>query len=84
MEASPAAAGAVGFAEVAPALAEFLRGSDYHGFNVASFDLPLLANEFARAGVRLPDGPDVCVIDSMVIYHCNVPKRVGDNPNLKP
>ncbi len=40
------------FAAVAPELFATLHGSDLAGFGIASFDLPLLAAEFAR--VRLP------------------------------
>ena len=44
--------GAPPFAAVAPELFATLHGSDLAGFGIASFDLPLLAAEFAR--VRLP------------------------------
>jgi DNA polymerase-3 subunit epsilon len=44
--------GAPTFAAVAPELFATLHGSDLAGFGIASFDLPLLAAEFAR--VRLP------------------------------
>src|SRR3954447_13206905 len=45
-------AGAPRFRKIAPELFEFLRRCDFAGFGVASFDLPLLAAEFARAGLR--------------------------------
>ena len=40
------------FVAIAHDLRRFLEGCDLAGFGVASFDLPLLAAEFARAGVR--------------------------------
>lgn len=45
-------AGAPTFVAIAPELFATLHGSDLTGFGIASFDLPLLAAEFAR--VRLP------------------------------
>jgi DNA polymerase-3 subunit epsilon len=44
--------GAPPFSAIAPELFATLHGSDLAGFGIASFDLPLLAAEFAR--VRLP------------------------------
>lgn len=44
-------AGAPTFREVAPELFAALHGSDLAGFGIASFDLPLLAVEFARCGL---------------------------------
>lgn len=50
------------FAEVAPYLAHFLsRGSVLAGHNV-SFDLRMLAAEFARAAVGLADRPSLCTM----------------------
>ncbi|QDU21808.1 3'-5' exonuclease [Urbifossiella limnaea] len=46
-----AVAGAPPFAAVAPELFAALHGSDLAGFGIGTFDLPLLAAEFARAGV---------------------------------
>jgi DNA polymerase-3 subunit epsilon len=43
--------GAPTFAAVAPELFAALHGSDLAGFGIASFDLPLLAAEFARVGL---------------------------------
>ena len=42
------------FSAVARSFAGFLRGCDLAGFNLAGFDLPILAHEFARAGVPFP------------------------------
>ena len=39
------------FRQVAKSLREFMTGCDFCGFNSNRFDLPLLAEEFMRAGV---------------------------------
>ncbi|MDE6140249.1 MAG: 3'-5' exonuclease [Alistipes sp.] len=39
------------FAQVAKSLAQFLEGCDFGGFNSNRFDLPVLVEEFMRAGV---------------------------------
>ena len=41
------------FAQVAKSLAQFLQGCDFGGFNSNRFDLPLLVEEFMRAGVEV-------------------------------
>ena len=39
------------FKEVAKTLAKFMEGCDFAGFNSNRFDIPLLAEEFLRAGI---------------------------------
>ena len=39
------------FAQVAKSLEQFIRGCDFGGFNSNRFDLPVLVEEFLRAGV---------------------------------
>ena len=39
------------FAQVAKSLAQFLTGCDFGGFNSNRFDMPVLVEEFLRAGV---------------------------------
>ena len=41
------------FAQVARSLEQFIRGCDFGGFNSNRFDLPVLVEEFLRAGVDL-------------------------------
>ena len=41
------------FAQVAKSLAKFLTGCDFGGFNSNRFDLPILVEEFMRAGVDI-------------------------------
>lgn len=47
-----------------------LKNCDISGFNVEKFDLPLLTNEFKRAGFS-DFVSDVAIIDVMKIYHKN-------------
>lgn len=54
------------FRDYARSLFEFLSGCDLAGYNSNSFDIPFLAEEFARCGLEFPqDGTrliDVCLI----------------------
>jgi DNA polymerase-3 subunit epsilon len=55
------------FAAVAPGLVRRLTGCDLAGFGIASFDLPLVCAEFARAGV--PFGlVGRAVLDALAVY----------------
>lgn len=56
------------FADVAPQLAATFEGCDLVGFNSNRFDLPLLAEEFMKAGVNI-DLSHVQAIDVQNIYH---------------
>ena len=61
------------FRKVAPQLRDWLDGCDLAGFNVIRFDLPLLIEEFARAGMAFD--ADVCrVIDAQRIFHRKEPR----------
>ena len=44
-------AGCPPFAEIAPKLADYLSDCDLGGYNLVNFDVPMLENEFRRAGV---------------------------------
>lgn len=46
-------ADAPGFRQIAKSLYEWLRGCDFGGYNAARFDLPMLAEEFLRAGINV-------------------------------
>ncbi len=56
------------FKQIAKSLAEVLEGSDIAGFNSCRFDVPLLAEEFLRAGVDF-DFSKRKLIDVQVIFH---------------
>lgn len=56
------------FKELAPRLAEEFRGCDFAGFNSNHFDIPMLAEEFLRAGIDFDFGK--CrLIDAQAIFH---------------
>ena len=56
------------FKEIAPKLAETFRDCDLAGFNSNRFDIPMLAEEFARAAVDI-DFTQCQMIDVQNIYH---------------
>ncbi len=56
------------FAQVAKSLEEFIRGCDFGGFNSNRFDLPLLVEEFMRAGLSV-DLKRRKFIDVQNIFH---------------
>jgi DNA polymerase-3 subunit epsilon len=55
------------FKRVAKSLAEFVEGCDFAGFNIIRFDLPLLIEEFDRAGVEF-EYEDRNYIDAQRIF----------------
>jgi DNA polymerase-3 subunit epsilon len=55
------------FQQVAKSLFGFIKGCDLAGYNHLNFDMPILIEEFARAGIVFPE-PDVQYIDVMKIY----------------
>ncbi len=56
------------FKEVAKSLARFIEGCDLGGFNSNRFDIPLLAEEFLRAGIDI-DMKKRKFIDVQAIFH---------------
>lgn len=56
------------FADIAPELREVFRGSDIAGFNSNKFDVPMLVEEFARAGMKF-DMINRKFIDVQNIFH---------------
>ena len=56
------------FSEVARTLAKTMEGCDLVGYNSNKFDIPLLAEEFIRAGIDI-DLKKRKFIDVQVIYH---------------
>jgi len=56
------------FKEVAKEYANFIEGADLGGFNILKFDLPLLVEEFLRAGVEF-DYERKKIIDAQRIFH---------------
>jgi len=58
------------FRQVANSLAEFLEGCDLVGYNLRWFDVPILQEEFARAGVKF-ELAGRAVIDACAIFKMN-------------
>ena len=56
------------FKQVARSLADQIEGCDLAGFNSSRFDIPLLAEEFLRAGVDV-DFSKRKMIDVQIIFH---------------
>ncbi len=56
-------------------IAAFFAGSDLAGFNIVSFDIPILKAELERAGERL-DLRDVAVIDAFKIFTSKEPRNL--------
>ena len=56
------------FKELAPMLCERFAGCDFAGFNSNHFDIPLLAEEFLRAGIDF-DFSKCHLIDVQTIFH---------------
>lgn len=61
------------FRQVARSLLDFLDGCDLTGFNLRHFDLPMLEQEFARAGITFPDR-DVRIVDSRTLFMIKEPR----------
>lgn len=63
------------FRQVAASLAQLMSGCDIAGFNSNRFDIPLLDQEFIRAGINF----DICAarfIDVQTIYHKREPRTL--------
>ena len=56
------------FKQIAATLAEKFKGCDFAGFNSNHFDVPLLAEEFLRAGIDF-DFSRCRLIDAQAIFH---------------
>jgi DNA polymerase III subunit epsilon len=57
------------FASLAAKLADFFKDADIGGFNILRFDIPLIVEEFIRAGVTPPFNQLTRYVDAMTIFH---------------
>jgi DNA polymerase-3 subunit epsilon len=64
------------FKEMAPKFFKFIHGCDLGGFNSNRFDIPLLAEEFLRAGIDF-SVEDRNLIDAQVIFHMMEQRTLG-------
>lgn len=61
------------FTEIAGQIFEILKDCDLGGFGIVRFDIPMLTEEFARAGLAFP--ADGCqVVDAQRIFHKKEPR----------
>lgn len=59
---------ALSFKQISTTLAETFKGCDFAGFNSNRFDVPMLAEEFLRAGIDF-DFSKCRLIDAQAIFH---------------
>jgi len=64
------------FKSIAKQLARFLEGCDLAGFNIIRFDVPVLVEEFLRAGVEF-DVSNRKLVDSQKIFHLMEKRTLG-------
>lgn len=56
------------FKSIAKSLAKFLEGTDLGGFNILKFDIPVLAEEFLRAGIEF-NVSNRKLVDAQKVFH---------------
>jgi len=61
------------FRELALPLLEFFEGADLAGFGIMRFDVPILVEEFRRAGYPFPK-EGTALIDALTIFHRREPR----------
>ncbi|MBK8805816.1 MAG: 3'-5' exonuclease [Bacteroidales bacterium] len=64
------------FAELSKELAPYLKDCDFAGYNSNKFDVPLLAEEFARVGVQF-DWSKAKFVDVQVLFHKKEPRTLS-------
>jgi len=64
------------FRRIVPDLLEHMKEADLAGFNIIRFDIPLLKNEFQRAGHNW-DLEGVRIVDAQIIFHKMEPRDLS-------
>lgn len=64
------------FKEISNELKQFILGCDLAGYNSNRFDIPLLAEEFLRAGLDF-DVEDIELVDVQRIFHIMEPRNLS-------
>ena len=64
------------FKDVAKEYAKFMEGADLSGFNILKFDVPMLVEEFLRAGIEF-DYSRKKIIDAQKIFHLMEKRTLG-------
>src|SRR5580765_6649096 len=65
------------FKAIAKDVLRFIRGCDVAGYNIKSFDIRMLEEEFRRAGLEFVSD-DIHVIDVKEIYHFHEQRTLSD------
>lgn len=65
------------FREKAKEIAKFFSECDLAGFNIARFDVPVLVEEFLRAGLEYNPVEQAKIIDAMAIFHKKEPRNLA-------
>jgi DNA polymerase-3 subunit epsilon len=64
------------FKEIAGQVIAVLKDCDFGGYNIGGFDVPMLCEEFARAGVPF-DTENRRIVDAQRIFHKKVPRDLA-------
>lgn len=64
------------FKTKAQEVASFFSGCDLAGFNIAKFDIPILVEEFLRAGLEYNPVEDAKIVDAMTIFMRKEPRNL--------
>lgn len=64
------------FKQIAKEIAAFMKGCDIGGYNVLRFDLPVLTEEFLRAGIEF-DFSSRKIVDAQKIFFLMEPRTLG-------
>ena len=64
------------FVDIAPNLYKYLENCDLAGYNLLSFDVPLLVNEFKRAGINF-DIEKIKIVDVFQIFCKLFPRNLS-------
>jgi DNA polymerase-3 subunit epsilon len=59
------------FAEKAAEISKYFSGCDFAGYNIIDFDIPIIVEEFLRAGVDLPFNNGTKFLDALKIFYQN-------------
>lgn len=65
------------FSDFATPLVAWLEGCDLGGFNIVGFDIPMLTNEFRRAGIDW-NTENCKILDAFVIYRKMCPRTLTE------
>jgi DNA polymerase III subunit epsilon len=65
------------FSEKAQEIHDYFLGCDFAGYNILTFDIRMLKEEFLRAGLEPPFNKETRIIDGMRIFHKMEPRDLA-------